>query len=105
MSGAGGEAGAECAEAGVADFEADVRDGEILGREQALSGFHAAARDEVVRTFLEDAREKTLEVERGEAGFAGGTVEGHGVGDGRGEEIARAAEAAERDVVHQGHLR
>src|SRR5262249_20423422 len=104
-SGACGESRTEGAEAALADFEAYVRDRKIAGGEQSLGSLHAAAREEIVRGFLEDAGEEALEVERRKTRFAGGAIQGHGIGDRRREEIARTAEAAKRDIVHQGHRR
>jgi hypothetical protein len=103
LAGAGGETGTECAHAAVADPEADFGDREVAGGEQSLRGVHAAAGEETVRGFAEDSGEEALEVKRGEAGFAGGAVERDGVGEGRRDQVAGAAGAAESHVVYQGH--
>jgi len=95
------ETGAERSQAAIADFQADFGDGQIAGGEQLASLIHAQTREEIVRRLPESAREHTLKVEWRKTRLAGSPLERNGRVVTRGEQVTRAAKAAESRVVHQ----
>jgi hypothetical protein len=101
LSGERGEASTEGAQAGVADLEAHLGNGQVTGGEQLAGLVHAKARSEILRRLAEGAREETLKMERRKASLPSGAIERHGRVVAGGEQVARAAEASEGGVVHQ----
>jgi len=92
---------AEGAQAGIADFQADLRHGHFTGCQQVAGAVHTASGKEVMGRLAERGTEEAVEMKSGKAGFASGTIEKDLRLVAGSQKVAGATEATKSFVVHE----